>query len=80
MAHPAGGLGVWVPVRPTKTPDGLQVESQVLVVQHLYGHHKHGNYIGTQQFPPSQCKLSIITDYVHDDQFTGANGSIVSGV
>ena len=36
---------------------GLQVESQVLIVQHLYGHHKHGSYIGTHQFSLSWCKL-----------------------
>jgi len=36
MAHPED-RGVWVPVHITETPAGLQVESQVLVVQHLYG-------------------------------------------
>jgi len=46
-----------VPVHPTEAPGGLQVESQELVVQHLYGHHKHKSYIGTHQFPPSRCKL-----------------------
>jgi len=28
-----------------------------IVVQHMYGHHKHRSYIDTHQFPPSRCKL-----------------------
>jgi len=46
MVHPAG-RGVGVPVHHMETLGGLQVESQVLVVQYLYGHPKHGSYIGT---------------------------------
>ena len=34
----------------------------------LYDHHKHGNYIRTHQFSPSQCKLSIIILYNHKQQ------------
>ena len=49
--HPTGGRGVGVPVHPTETPGGLQVESQELVVQHLYGHYKHRSYIGPSVFP-----------------------------
>jgi len=51
------GRGVVIPVHPTEAPGGLQVESQELAVQHLYGHHKHRSYIDTYQFPPSRCKL-----------------------
>ena len=40
-----------------------------IVVQHLYGHHKHRSYIGTHQFPPSWCKLfnyyRLSNDNVH---------------
>ena len=61
--------GVGVPVHPTETHGVLQVESQVLVVQHLYGHHKHGRYIGTYQFLPSQCKLFSYYRLVHDDRY-----------
>ena len=57
MAYLAGGMGVGVPVHPTETPGGLRVEFQELVVQHLYGHHKHRTYFGTHQFPPSRYKL-----------------------
>jgi len=55
---------------PTETPGDLQVESQVLIVQHLYGHHKHGSYIGTHQFSLSWCKLfnyyRLSSDNVHN--------------
>jgi len=68
-AHPARGRGVGVPVHPMETPSGLQVESQELVVQHLYGHHKHRSYISSHQFTPSQCKLfnycKLSSDNVH---------------
>jgi len=61
--------GGGVPVHPTKTPGGLQVESQVLLIQYLYGHHKHKSYIGIHQFPPSRCKLfnyyRLSSDNVH---------------
>ena len=57
MAQPAG-RGVGVPVDFTETPGGLQIESQELVEQHLYGHHKYGSYISTHQFPLPRCKLS----------------------
>ena len=56
MAYPTS-RGVGVPVHPTETPGGLQVKFQELVVQHLYGYHKHGRYIATLQFLPSRCKL-----------------------
>ena len=68
MAHPAG-REVGVPVHPTETPDDLQVESQVVVVQHLYVHHEYGSYIGIHQFFPSRCKLfnyyRLSSDNVH---------------
>ena len=55
-----GRQGIRVPVHPMETPDDLQVESQVLVVQHLYGYHKHESYIGTHQFSLSRYKLSTL--------------------
>ena len=60
MAQPAG-RGVGVLVHPTETPGGLQVESQELVVQYLYDHHKHGSYIGTHQFFRHGVSCLIIT-------------------
>jgi len=77
MAHPAGDQGTKVPVHPTKIPSSLQVESQVVVVQYLYDHHKHGSYIGTHQFPPSRCKLfnyyRLSTDNVHSNLISTVN-------
>jgi len=61
MTHPTG-MGVGVLLYPMEIPSGLHVESQALVVQHLYGHHKHGSYVGTYQFAPSQCKLFNIAN------------------
>ena len=54
---PGRQAGVGVPVHPSEAPGGLQVESQELVLQHMYGHYKHRSYIDTYQFPPSRCKL-----------------------
>jgi len=49
---------------------GLQLESQVLVVQHLYRHHKHESYISTHQFFPPRYKLfnyyRLSCDNVHN--------------
>ena len=50
---------VGVPVYPTEIPGGLQVESQVLVVQYLYDHQKHRSYIGTHSFP-ARYELSTL--------------------
>ena len=39
IAHPAGRQGGRVPIQPSKTPGGLQVDPTGIVVQHMYGHH-----------------------------------------
>ena len=49
-----GSRGASTPHRNTGWPPG---RIQEVVVQYLYGHHKHGSYIATYQFPPSRCKL-----------------------
>ena len=58
IAHPAGRQGGRVTSTPLGSawwpPGRIQQE---LVIQHMYGHHKHMSYIDTHQFPPSRCKL-----------------------
>jgi len=62
----AGGWGVSTAHESAWWPP---VESQELVVQYLFGHHKNKSYIGTHQFPPSRCKLfnyyRLSNDNVH---------------
>ena len=51
----AGDRGASTPLGSAWWPPGRI--QQKLVVQHMYGHHKHRSYIDTHQFPPSRCKL-----------------------
>jgi len=44
-------------VHPTRTP-ATTGSAKSISRATFYSHHKHENYIGTHQFPPSQCKLS----------------------